>query len=121
MISEKFDDQLRLVLLIAGALREEFGEGIDAHPGGVGNEAGHVNRAFRTAVRVFVGDVIPDGAAPAVIMSHLLREAAVRRLVEVGVQTETAEDLVSVEPTLGDRWPAYLALAPMSVIDDLTN
>jgi hypothetical protein len=47
LMSEGFDDQLRLVLLISGALREEFGVAIDAHPGGVGNEAGDVNRAFR--------------------------------------------------------------------------
>ena len=31
-MSEKFDDQLRLVIWSAKALREEFGEGIDAQP-----------------------------------------------------------------------------------------
>jgi hypothetical protein len=112
---------MRLVLLIARALREEFGEGIDAHPGGVGNEAGDVNRAFRTAVRVIIGEATSDGADPAIFLTHLLREAAVRRLVELGVQTENAEDLVSVEPTLGDRWLAYVALAPITVIDDLIS
>jgi len=41
--------EFRLLLGIAGAFREEFGVGIDAHPGGEGNEAGVVNRAFRGA------------------------------------------------------------------------
>jgi hypothetical protein len=121
LISEKFDDQLRLVLLIAGALRDEFGEGIDAHPGGVGNEAGDVNRAFRTVVRVIVGDVTPGGADPAITLTQLLREVALRHLAELGVRPEQAEVLVSSEPKLGDAWLAYLALAPISVIDDLTK
>ena len=60
-MSESFDDKLRSVLLIAEALREEFGVSIDAHPGGEGNEAGVVNRAFRTAVRAIVGEVAPGG------------------------------------------------------------
>jgi hypothetical protein len=106
-------------LLSAGALRHEFGEAIDAHPGGVGNEAGDANRAFRTAVKVIVGDVTPDGSEPAIMLTHLLREAALRRLDELGVRPERADVLVSSEPKLGDSWPAYLALAPVSVIDDL--
>ena len=55
------------------------------------------------------------------MLTLLLREAAVRRLVEVGVRAEQAKDLVSLEPRLGDAWLAYLALAPISVIDDLTG
>jgi hypothetical protein len=118
-MSESIDDQLALVLLIARALRDEFGEAIDAHPGGIGNEAGDVNRAFRTAVRAIVGDFIADGDDPAIILTHLLREAAVRRLVEVGIRSNEADVLTSSEPKLGDAWLTYLALAPISVIDDL--
>ena len=39
-MSERFDEELRSVLQIAEALREEFGVSIDAHPGGDGTEAG---------------------------------------------------------------------------------
>lgn len=38
-------DRFEVVLAIAEALREEFGVGIDAHPGGERIEAGSVNRA----------------------------------------------------------------------------
>ena len=58
-------------------------------------------RAFRTALRVIVGDVTLDGADPAIILTHLLREAAVRRLVEVGVRPKEADVLASSEPKLG--------------------
>jgi hypothetical protein len=120
-MSERFDEELRSVLQIAEALREEFGVSIDAHPGGNGIEAGSVNRAFRTAARVVVADVPPEGDAPAFIRTHLLREVALRRLAEPGVGPEPAEVLVGSESRLGDSWLAYLALAPISVIDDLTR
>jgi hypothetical protein len=112
-----FDDVLRSVLLIAEALREEFGVGIEAHPGGEGIEAGVVNRAFR----VIVAAMVQDGGRPATAVTDLLREAAMQSLAELGVGPEQAEVLVSMEPQLGDRWLAYLALAPKSVIDDLTK
>ena len=39
----------------------------------------------------------------------------------VGVSSEQSEILISSEPNLGNAWLAYLALAPMSVIDDLVR
>jgi hypothetical protein len=45
-MSKRFDEELRSVLVIAEALREEYSVSIDAHPGGDGTEAGVVNRAF---------------------------------------------------------------------------
>jgi hypothetical protein len=121
LMSESFDEKLRSVLLIAEALREEFGISVDAHPGGDGIEAGSVNRAFRAAARVIVGEVTREEDDPAIIRTHLLREVALRWLAELGVGPEHAEVLVCSEPNLGDSWLAYLALAPISVIDDLTN
>lgn len=119
-MSQGLDDGLRSVLAIAEALREEFGVGIDAHPGGEGTEAGSVNRAYRAAARVIVADVVSEGD-PATVLTHVLRQAALRRLSALGVRIEQAEVLVSSEPKLGDRWLAYLALAASSVLDDLTK
>jgi hypothetical protein len=120
-MSERFGDQLRSVLAIAETLSGEFGVSIDAHPGGDGIEAGVVNRAFRVMVRVIVAEVLTKEDAPASIVTKLLREVALRRLAELGVRPEQAEVLISSEPRLGDHWLAYLALAPKSVIDDLTK
>jgi hypothetical protein len=55
------------------------------------------------------------------VLTDVLRLAALRRLTELGVRPEQAEVLVSSEPKLGDRWLAYLTLAPGSVIDDLSR
>ena len=121
LMSERFDDRLRLVALIAGALRDEFGEGIDAQPGGVGVEAGNVNRAFRVMARTIVAEVAPDGADPAIILTQLLRQTELRWLAELGARPEQNEVLISSEPNLGEAWFTYLALAPISVIDDLTK
>ena len=44
--------EFRTIQSLAQTLRQEFGVSINAHPGGVGTEAGAINRAFRAAVRV---------------------------------------------------------------------
>ena len=74
---------------------------------------------MRAVARTIVAGATADGDDPTTVLTHMLRLAALRRLSEYGVPTEQAEVLVSSEPKLGDRWLAYLALAPGSVIDDL--
>jgi hypothetical protein len=66
-------------------------------------------------------EVAPEDDDPATVLTHVLHQAALRRLAELGVRPEHAEVLVSSEPQFGDRWLAYLALAPSRVIDDLTR
>ncbi len=66
-----FDDGLRTVLVIAEALRDEFGVAIDAHPGGEGNEAGSVNRAFLAAARVIVSEVMTERDDPATVLTYV--------------------------------------------------
>jgi hypothetical protein len=100
-------------------LREEFGVGIDAHPGGEGTEAGVVNKAFRAAARrVLQATLTPPEDLP-LVLTWALRRAALRRLVEHGLDEGRAEGLLDLEPGLGDRWMAYLALAPSPAIDEL--
>jgi hypothetical protein len=65
--------------------------------------------------------MVQDGDRPTTVVTYLLREAALRWLAELGVGPEQAEVVVSTEANLRDRWLAYMALAPISVIDDLTN
>jgi hypothetical protein len=113
-----WDHEFRIVLALAKALREEFGVGIDAHPGGIGSEAGVVNRAFRAVARVILGAATSPGD-PAAVLTWALWQTALRRLHELGVSGRQAEALLGMEASLGDRWLAYLALAPTTVIDDL--
>ncbi len=114
-------DRFEVVLAIAEALREEFGVGIDAHPGGERIEAGSVNRALRAAARTIVAVVTTEGDDPATVLTHVIRLAALRRMTELGVRGEQVEVLVSSEPKLGDRWLACPAFSPVSAIDDLTR
>ena len=106
------------ILGIAEALRTEFGIGIDAHPGGEGSEAGVVNRAFRAAAGSFPGRCFGRGR-PHRRPEMGLRQVALQRLDELGVDSGLAEAFLDLEPDLDDRWLTYLALAPASVVGDL--
>ena len=72
-------------------------------------------------MRTIVTDDVQEVDQTAKMVTYLLRETAIRRLVAVGVSSEQSEILNSSEPNLGDAWLAYVALAPMSVIDDLVR
>ena len=111
--------EFRIVLGIAGAIREEFGADVDAHPGGTGTEAGQVNRAYRAAARRILRSIVPPRESLPGLVSWALRQAARRRFIEARLPGPTIAALLDAEPTLGDAWPAYLALAPPSVIRDL--
>ena len=50
--------EFRMIWRIAEALRAKFGVGIDAHPGGEGNKAGVVKRAFRAMARMILASVV---------------------------------------------------------------
>ena len=66
------------MLALAEMLRAEFGIGIDAHSGGVGAEAGAVNRAFRTVAAVVLGDAWLASVvlAPETVLEELIRGEA---------------------------------------------
>ena len=108
-----------LVLGIAEAWREEFGADVDAHPGGPGTEAGQVNRAYRAAARRIFRSIVPPSEDLMGVVAWALRQAARRRLAGDRLPGAVIEALLDAEPGLGDAWPAYLALAPPSVIRDL--
>ena len=67
------------IRVIAETMRAEFGDSIDAHPGGVGSEAGVVNRAFRMATYAILKGAGSPGAEPAV-RTWALRQVALGRL-----------------------------------------
>jgi hypothetical protein len=107
-----------IIKMIAESMRTEFGDTIDAHPGGVGTEAGALNRAFRISVCVILNRLGSLGDEPGV-QTLVVRQVALRRLQDLGLIGHRAERILDLEPKLGDAWLTYLALAPASVIDDL--
>ena len=111
--------EVGLILRVAEAFRGAFGVGIDAHPGGEGNEAGVVNRSFRVAARVILQPIVPSRGDLNLVVTWALRQAALRRLDLSGVVARRADALLDSDSGLGDAWLAYLALAPDAVIDDL--
>jgi hypothetical protein len=110
---------LSTIQMIADTMRAEFGDSIDAHPGGVGVEAGTMNRALRISAWVILVDAGNDGDDSSAVQGWVLREIALGRLYELGLIGPRAEGLLDQEPGLRDAWLAYIALAPQSVIDDL--
>ena len=107
------------IRLIAETMRSEFGDAIDAHPGGVGTEAGAINRAFRMTASVILKEADSPEVDRAAVRTWVLRQVALGRLCAHGVSGPPAEVLLDLEPDLGDAWLAYVALAPEFVIDDL--
>ena len=111
--------EFHMILEIAESLREEFGTGIDAHPGSTTVEAGQVNRTFRIAANCILKSIVADEGEFRGLLTWVMRRAALRRLEASGVSAKVATTLVDLEPGLGDSWLAYLALAPKTVIEDL--
>ena len=111
--------EIEIILRIAEALRDEFGVGIDAHPGGVGSEAGVVNRAFRASARCILGMIEPRIEDVEGVLTWVLRQAALRRLTEIGLVAPVAEGLLDMELGLGDSWLVYMAMASREVVGTL--
>ena len=111
----------RAIVAIAEALREEFGVGIDGHPGSPDAEAGQVNRAFRVAAGCILRPIVLSGDEIPSVLGRVLRRVAERRLEASGVRGAAVGILLDLEPALGDSWYAYLALAPVTVIGALVE
>ena len=90
---------LALVARIAGAVRDELGEEIDAYPGISSPDlADPLNRAFRAVVRSLLeADGIP-GASLATLVSRTLRLAAEYRLAAEGWDERQVRLLIDLEP-----------------------
>jgi hypothetical protein len=65
--------EFRFIPKLAEALRDEFGVAIDAHPGGVGSEAGAINRTYRASARVVLGELVRPDDDPAAVLTRVLR------------------------------------------------
>ena len=111
---------LAVVERIAGAIRQELGEEIDAYPGASSPErADPINRAFRAIIRSLLeAGGIPGSSLPALV-SRTLRRAAENRLAAEGWDDRRVRLLLDSEPGGPDDWLAYLILSSRAQIEPL--
>jgi hypothetical protein len=109
-------EALALLAIIAGAIREELGQEIDAYPGGRRPEqADPLNRVVRA---ILPGDTPGARASPALV-SRSLRRVAEWRLVAEGWDDRQVRLLLEQEPGSPDDWLAFLILSSRPQIDPL--
>ena len=78
-------EALIVIELVAGAIRDELGDEIDAYPGHASPEqADPINRAFQATVLSLLGADLAPGDSPAAAVSRALRRVAERRLAADG-------------------------------------
>jgi len=113
-------EALALVERIAGAIRDELGEEIDAYPGASSPElADPINRAFRAVVRSLLeADATPDQSLPALV-SLTLHRAAEHRLAAEGWDDHRVRLLLDLEPGSPDDWLCLLILSSREQIEPL--
>ena len=113
-------ETLALVERIAGAVRDELGEEMDAYPGASSPElADPLNRAFRAIIRSLLeADATPDESLP-MLASRTLRLAAEHRLAAESWDDRRVRFLLDLEPGSPDDWLAYLILSSRAQIEPL--
>jgi hypothetical protein len=113
-------NEFALIEAIAAALREELGVAIEEQPGfHHPDEAGQVNRAFRTMARTVVRPVVVAGEDLSAILSDVLCRLSRRRLEAGLLDAPEVEHLLDLDFDGRDDWRAYLILAPGSEIEFL--
>ncbi len=108
-----------LVLLerIAGAIRLELGESIDAYPAArAGGVADPINRAFRATCGCLLG----EERGPAPRASRALRRLASRRLAGEGWAVRPARLLIG-GPRPTDDWLVFLVLSSRTQLEPLLD
>src|SRR4051794_15079144 len=113
-------EALALVERVAGAVRDELGEEIDAYPGASSPElADPINRAFRAIVRSLMEAGGLPGPSLAALVSRTLRRGAESRLSTEGWDERRVRFLLDLEPGSPDDWLAYPGLSSRAQIEPL--
>ncbi len=115
-------EALALVETIAGAIRVELGEAVDAYPGCRSPDgADPLNRAFGAIVRSLVAmDAVSGGDLAGSVSRTLLRVAS-RRLGAEGWDDLQIKTLIEEEPGHPDDWLIFLILSSRSQIEPLLD
>ena len=113
-------EALSIIEIIAGAIRDELGEEIDAYPGASSPErADPINRAFRAIVRTILSLNTSGIVGMDSLVSQALRRVAERRLAEEGWDDHPVKKLIDEEPGSPDDWLSYLILSSRAQVEPL--
>jgi hypothetical protein len=113
-------EALAAIELMAGAIRDELGEEIDAYPGCRAPEsADPFNRAFRAVVRAILAAGGASSESLPAVVSQTLRRVAERRLAADGYDDCQAKSLLDEKPGSSDDWLAFLILSSKPQIEPL--
>src|ERR1700721_1766201 len=115
-------DLLSLLARVAGAIRRELGEEIDAYPGLRSPEtADPINRVFRAIVGSLLASIDPPTGEPGLLISATLRRPAELRLASEGWDERQIKRLLEEEPGRPDDWLAFLILSSRSQIEPILD
>jgi hypothetical protein len=113
-------EALAIIEVVAGAIRAELGEEVDAYPGRREPEgADPLNRAFRAVVRAILGSNTSDIERTHSLASLALRRVAGRRLTAEGRDDHRVKTLIDEEPGSPDDWLCFLILSSRAQIEPL--
>ncbi len=113
---------LALVERIAGAIRVELGEEVDAYPGCRSPDgADPLNRVFGAIVRSLLAMDAVSGDDLAGLVSRTLLQVASRRLEAEGWDDLTIKTLIEEEPGRPDDWLIFLILSSRPQIEPLLD
>ena len=111
-------ETLATIEVIAGAIRQELGEEIDAYPGRRDPEgADPLNRAFRAVVRALLSAAGVHDDHLAEFVSHALLVVATSRLEPEGYDARQIKALIEEEPGRPDDWLSFVTLSSRAQIE----
>ena len=111
-------EALIVIELIAGAVRDELGDEIDAYPGhSAPEQADPLNRAFQAVVLTLLESGPTPGVPVAVSVSGPCAGSPRRRLAADGCDALQARLLLDEEPGSPDDWLTFLVLSSRTQVE----
>lgn len=111
---------LAIIEVVAGAIRAELGEEVDAYPGRRSpREADPLNRAFRAVVRAVLVPSTSAARDADSLVHWALRRVAEQRLAAEGWDDHQVKMLIDEEPGSPDDWLCFLILSSRAQIEPL--
>jgi hypothetical protein len=105
--------EFALLETIAGTIRAELGDEVEACPGFARPEQTEpLNRVFRAIAGRLLEPIGAPGDETAALTSRALRMLARRRLTAGGLGESGIKTLLELEPGTPDDWLAFLILVP---------